>query len=161
MHLHLNLTPSDWASYPQDGLGHLEQNVKSSSLIMQFLRNKGTLKRFFSQEIDDERLLGVRDCDALRVAARLGLETITRKLFDVGVAVDILDWKAQAALHYAANSGQDRIVDVLLGAGAKINRQNCNGELPLMKAILGGRFSTVHLLPSNNAKANVEDKFGI
>ncbi|OTA07712.1 hypothetical protein A9Z42_0086230 [Trichoderma parareesei] len=80
------------------------------------------------------------------------------KLIEAGYDVNgrYLD-KRRTALHYAALSGQTRIVEALLGASADVNRVDANARTPLHLAALSGHVDCVRLLMKHGADVLCED----
>lgn len=83
------------------------------------------------------------------------------KLIEAGYDVNgrYLD-KRRTALHYAALSGQTRIVEALLGASADVNRVDANARTPLHLAALNGHVDCVQLLMKHGADVLCEDNQG-
>ena len=95
--------------------------------------------------------------EPLHVAAFLGLKTTFQTLLDTGVAVNTLDDWGYSALHWAAKSGEDGIVELALRRGAEVNRQNMYRWTPLMLAAMSGPLSTLQLLLNHNACADMKN----
>ncbi|TMH03214.1 MAG: ankyrin repeat domain-containing protein [Betaproteobacteria bacterium] len=56
-----------------------------------------------------------------------------------------------SAITYAATSGQNDVVRLLLDAGADVNAKGPNGTTALMMAVRGGHTDTVDLLLAKGA----------
>ncbi|MBS0204831.1 MAG: ankyrin repeat domain-containing protein [Planctomycetes bacterium] len=64
-------------------------------------------------------------------------------------------------LHLAADKGQDRVVEILLQAGADVNVPNANVQAtPLQYAATGGFVQAVRVLLDANANVNATDSVG-
>ncbi|KAM0452042.1 hypothetical protein ACHAPV_009666 [Trichoderma viride] len=68
--------------------------------------------------------------------------------------------KRRSALHYAALSGQPKIVEALLEASADVNCSDADGRTPLHLAALKGHDDCVRLLMKHGADVLYEDSQG-
>ncbi|UKZ49084.1 hypothetical protein TrVGV298_003323 [Trichoderma virens] len=68
--------------------------------------------------------------------------------------------KRRSALHYAALSGQPKIVEALLEASADVNCSDADGRTPLHLAALKGHDDCVRLLMKHGADVLCEDSQG-
>lgn len=73
---------------------------------------------------------------------------------------DILDKNGTSVLHFAANSGNEQIVNLLLNASADINIQDRDMQTPLMIAAGFKNKRVVQLLLLKGADINLSDKEG-
>ncbi|OCT86085.1 hypothetical protein XELAEV_18019779mg, partial [Xenopus laevis] len=64
-------------------------------------------------------------------------------------------------LHYAADCGQDEIVEFLLAKGANINAADKHGITPLLSACYEGHRKCVELFVSKGADKNVKGPDGL
>ena len=64
------------------------------------------------------------------------------------------------ALHYACNNGHLECAKALLGAGADINKQDIDGQTPLMWAAQWGKIEVVRELLKRGAKKELKSKDG-
>ncbi len=58
-----------------------------------------------------------------------------RTLLDSGVDPDVVDKNGWSALHFAAQGGDPSLVEPLLGANAKVDCRNIDGNSPLFVAV--------------------------
>lgn len=78
------------------------------------------------------------------------IRKILNKLDDCGLGL----------IHWAADSGHERLLEVLLEAGANINQIDVEGQTPLHYAANCGHFNCVKFLLDNGAKTDVADNDG-
>ena len=64
------------------------------------------------------------------------------------------------ALHYAAENGHSRVVELLLKAGASVAVRDFHGQTPLHAAASGGHLSVVRLLLEHGAELDARGRFG-
>ncbi len=69
--------------------------------------------------------------------------------------------KGWAPLHYAASSGNDEIVKVLLDHSAYIDAGSPNGSTPMMMAAAAGHITTVKLLLDEGADPTIKNQLGL
>ncbi|KAK7486407.1 hypothetical protein BaRGS_00022331 [Batillaria attramentaria] len=62
--------------------------------------------------------------------------------------------KGRFPLHYAADYGQDKVMEFLLSKGAKVNQPDKYGITPLLAAIFEGHTSCVRILLKKGADKN-------
>ena len=96
--------------------------------------------------------------NALMFAALNGDASLARFLIDHGAEVNKTGW---TPLHYAASSGADEIVKMLLDASAYIDAGSPNGTTPLMMAARGGHIRTVKLLLDEGADMTIKNQLGL
>lgn len=106
----------------------------------------------------------------LMMAALDSHEEVIRMLIHHGANVNESDSVSGATvLHYAACKSRRLVIEVLLDAGAEIERKNRHGETPLFYAargaltpsrILSSNFGAMKLLLSRNANINAQDHLG-
>ncbi|KAL3440159.1 ankyrin repeat-containing domain protein [Aspergillus insuetus] len=108
---------------------------------------------------------------AFSYAAEDGMEGIVHLFLDHGVHPDFPDFGGLTPLAYAAQAGQVRIVEILIGAGADVEaRDNRNsssvydisrgGRTPLSRAAGRGQGAAVRLLLEKGADSNGWDLWG-
>jgi ankyrin repeat protein len=95
---------------------------------------------------------------ALMIAAFKANLPAVRALLDKGVEVNQRGW---TALHYAAASGNNDIVALLLDKSAYIDAESPNGTTPIMMAARGGHILTVKLLLDEGADATLKNGAGL
>ncbi len=83
-----------------------------------------------------------------------------KKLVESGANVNYAYHKGKSALHWAATSGNPKIVAYLIYKGAKIDSTDINGSTPLQLSALGKDLDTVKLLVQNGADVEHKDKNG-
>jgi uncharacterized protein len=96
--------------------------------------------------------------NAMMLAALNGDANIVKQLIDKDAEVSKKGW---TPLHYAATTGQDDIVKLLLDHSAYIDAASPNGTTPLMMAARGGHLSTVKLLLDEGADLTVKNQLGL
>ena len=87
-------------------------------------------------------------------AVKTGNAREVRQLLRRGVDANTTDAGGQSVLHLASRDGTIEVAQVLVTAGAEIDRRNKNGETPIMLAALGGHRSMVEFLLSKEAQIN-------
>ncbi|CEL08194.1 hypothetical protein ASPCAL11345 [Aspergillus calidoustus] len=108
---------------------------------------------------------------AFSYAAEDGMEGIVRAFLQHGADPDLPDFGGLTPLAYAAQSGQVRMVEILLAAGVDIeardNRKSSSvsdismgGRTPLSRAAGRGQGAVVQLLLEKGADSNAWDSWG-
>lgn len=92
--------------------------------------------------------------NALMIAAYKGNKQAVEMLLAKGAAINRPNW---TPLHYAAASGSNDIVVLLLERGADINAASPNNTTPLMMAAGEGYDATVKLLLAKGANATLRN----
>ena len=86
-------------------------------------------------------------------------KVVVQLLLENGADVNMLDcWKTP--LSYAVTEGNENLVNLLLSAGAEIDKRNYEGATPLAYAALHGKRKIVHILLHNGADPNAQDSEG-
>ncbi|WP_081764870.1 ankyrin repeat domain-containing protein [Robbsia andropogonis] len=96
--------------------------------------------------------------NAMMLAAIVKDASIVRMLIAKGAKVDKPGW---TPLHYAASTGDDTIVTILLDAHANVDARSPNDTTPLMMAARGGYASTIQLLIKRGANPLVKNQLGM
>lgn len=95
---------------------------------------------------------------ALMLAAYKANKPAVEALLEKGAEVNQPGW---AALHYAAASGNDDIVQLLLDHSAYIDAESPNKTTPIMMAARSGHILTVKLLLDEGADATLKNDAGM
>ena len=95
--------------------------------------------------------------NALMIACYNGNEKAVRALLNKGARVNKNGW---APLHYAAASGNNTIVQMLLDKDAFIDAVSPNATTPIMMAARSGHIYTVKLLHDNGADITLKNQRG-
>lgn len=74
--------------------------------------------------------------------------------------IEAKDEDGKTALHFAANHGNNKLVEYLLSEGANIEARDNDGRTPLLDAAAGGHDETVTYLLSKGAHIKAQDKNG-
>lgn len=98
------------------------------------------------------------DENAMMLASLNGETGLVKHLIDKGAQVNKSGW---TPLHYAATTGQDEIVKLLLDHSAYIDAASPNGTTPLMMAARGGNITTVKLLLDEGADLTLKNQLGL
>ena len=94
----------------------------------------------------------LRQTTGLHLTAYFGLDTVVRILLDKGCDPEAEDTYRRTPLMWAASSGWDAVVKLLLATGrADANRQDWNGQTALSLAAQQGDERVVRLLLSDNS----------
>jgi len=96
--------------------------------------------------------------NALMLASLNGDLPLAKLLISKDAEVNKKGW---APLHYAATSGHDDVVQLLLDHSAYVDAGSPNGTTPLMMAARGNHLSTVKLLLDNGADLGVKNQLGL
>lgn len=107
--------------------------------------------------IDPERRSRNGD-NALMIACYNGNKPAVEALLAKGAAVNRPGW---TPLHYAAASGHNDLVRLLLDRSAHIDAASPNGTTPLMMAARGGHIVTVKLLLDAGADESLKNELGM
>lgn len=95
---------------------------------------------------------------ALMIAAYKGNTAAAKALLARDAQVNRPEW---TALHYAAASGSNEIVQMLLEKHAYIDAESPNKTTPIMMAAYGGHIWTVKLLLDEGADATLRNERGM
>jgi ankyrin repeat protein len=96
--------------------------------------------------------------NALMVACLKGNLPAVQALLEKGVEINRPGW---APLHYAAFSGNNDIVKLLLDKSAYIDAESPNKTTPMMMAARAGHIMTVKLLLDEGADATLKNALGM
>ncbi|KAG0192158.1 hypothetical protein DFQ28_010039 [Apophysomyces sp. BC1034] len=96
--------------------------------------------------------------NAMMLASLNGEAGLVKHLIDKGAEVNKPGW---TPLHYAATTGQDKLVKLLLDHSAYIDAASPNGTTPLMMASRGGNITTVKLLLDEGADLALKNQLGL
>jgi ankyrin repeat protein len=92
----------------------------------------------------------------LWVAAHTGLEHVTQRLIEDNADIGSKNGSSmETALHAAARQGDERILILLLEAGAAVNAKERHGDTALHFAAVAGHLAAVNVLIANNADIEV------
>ncbi|WP_158529609.1 ankyrin repeat domain-containing protein [Parvibium lacunae] len=116
-----------------------------------------TLKLFLGDEKIDWNYRSPAGETVLMLAALHGEYNLCQALLKRGAKLNQPGW---TALHYAATSGQDNIIRLLLDADAYIDAESPNQTTPLMMAARSGNRATVRLLIDLGADPSVVNQQG-
>ncbi len=99
----------------------------------------------------------------MHIAAQSGHKEIAEQLIEAGVNIDESNNGNQTPLHKAAFYGMDKIVNILIQKGAKVNpviqsTVSFNGMTPVDFAIRQNKLKTVDLLRKHGGKTGEELK---
>lgn len=89
-----------------------------------------------------------------------GCTLILQQCLDLGANVNYCDSNNSAALHYAAQAGNAKIVDTLLANGAYVNIRDDREWTPLHKACVNTKVSIVRSLLRAGANEGARDRWG-
>lgn len=98
------------------------------------------------------------DESALMMAALKGQTDLAQRLIARGADVNKPGW---TPLHYAATSGHQAIIRLLLDAHAYIDAESPNGTTPLMMAAQYGTIAAVRQLLEAGADATLKNQLGL
>lgn len=96
--------------------------------------------------------------NALMIACFKANKAAVQTLIERGAEVNRPGW---APLHYAAASGSNEIVQILLDHSAYIDAESPNRTTPIMMAARGGHIMTVKLLLDEGADATLKNDLGM
>lgn len=90
---------------------------------------------------------------ALHIAINLKEFEIAKLLIDNDINIDAQDFSHEfTAIHYAASTGQNKIIEYLIMKNANINIQDIYGNTALHYAIIEDNFDVINLLINNKKK---------
>jgi hypothetical protein len=87
------------------------------------------------------------------------IEQYTQQMLQDQVNVNMQDNYGWTALHYAAWSGHDKVVEILLQHHADVNKQDNDGSTALHRAAWSGHDKVVEILLQHHADVNKQDKY--
>lgn len=99
-----------------------------------------------------------KDESALMLAALAGMQDVCARLIALDADVNKTGW---APLHYAATSGHDTVIRLLLEHYAYIDAESPNQTTPLMMAAMYGSASSVKVLLEAGADATLRNAAGL
>jgi len=100
------------------------------------------------------RMTTITDTEKLHLASQFGYEPELKALIESGVKADVVAATSEdgdTPLHAASRSGHEGVVNILLDAGANINKPNKSGETPLHAACLADQPKLAALLIKKGA----------
>ena len=77
-----------------------------------------------------------------------------------GVSPNEKEWTDKSALSNAAETDNDRIINLLIDAGAKIEYAKYFGKTPIMQAVSRKKYIAVQTLINRGANVNHRTKYG-
>lgn len=132
----------------------VQHNPANGPKIIDFLVNKGA----------NHNQKNFRGQSPLMLAARDSSLELTRWFINSGDSVNNRDEDGNTALHYACfgvpHSGENRIVSVLVEAGALADARDNMGRTPLMLACNSSDISAARFLLSHGANVNSQSDSG-
>ncbi|KAI8512524.1 Multidrug resistance-associated protein 4 [Branchiostoma belcheri] len=101
-------------------------------------------------------------CTAMHWACDGGHGQVVDWMIQDGAEVDVKDYKSgwTPLFRVAALNGDPQIAQLLIQAGADVNRKDKDGKTPLMIAALNGHKKLVQLLVESGADFKVKNEFG-
>ncbi|CAH1257944.1 FANK1 [Branchiostoma lanceolatum] len=101
-------------------------------------------------------------CTAMHWACDGGHAQVVEWMIQDGVEVDVKDYKSSwtPLFRVAALNGDQQIAQLLIKAGADVNKRDKDGKTPLMIAALNGHKKLVQLLVESGADFKVKNEFG-
>ncbi|XP_078667893.1 fibronectin type 3 and ankyrin repeat domains 1 protein-like isoform X1 [Branchiostoma floridae x Branchiostoma belcheri] len=101
-------------------------------------------------------------CTAMHWACDGGHGQVVDWMIQDGAEVDVKDYKSgwTPLFRVAALNGDPQIAQLLIRAGADVNRKDKDGKTPLMIAALNGHKKLVQLLVESGADFKVKNEFG-
>ncbi|KAM6987570.1 LOW QUALITY PROTEIN: ankyrin repeat and protein kinase domain-containing protein 1 [Tautogolabrus adspersus] len=154
--------------FKQD-FGSFRQSVRREHVHAQFSEDKNllhyTVASGDAESVEHVLSLGgevncttTRGYTPLIVAVLQRLHDIISLLLDHGAATDLGDEDQWTALHFAAQSGDDRTVRLLLDKGAAADAREKAGWMPLHLACQNGHETVVRLLLSRLSEEAVSER---
>ncbi|KAI9771577.1 MAG: hypothetical protein M1839_002770 [Geoglossum umbratile] len=150
----LRYSAENWGYHLQ---GEPEQRLQP--LVVDFLGKSRNISNFlhFHPYFPDSM-------SPIHITAAFGLEKITRLLLEhkVDVEADITGATSdgETALHWAASSGDQAVIELLLDKGADIAAKDSDGETALHWAASGGYEAVVEVMVEKGADIAAKDNYG-
>jgi hypothetical protein len=146
---------------------HARQASKSSQLIIDFLESKGkveassqalTVNRKYFYDCYSQRF--PRNMTGVHLAAYFGLEEAVNAVLSSKRDPDPTDSQGRTPLSYAAATGHEAVVRVLLEKGADVDaKERLFGRTALIAAVAGGHETVVRLLLEKGADPESKDSY--
>lgn len=152
------------AKMPQLGLDEGSRDEQRNNLLMIAIREENDSfamallkqKAWQSKEVlEHENQLGET---ALMFAALMGSERVTRRLIELGAQVSKPGW---TALHYAATSGHNDLIRLLVDKSAYLDAASPAGATPLMMAARFNHRESAKLLLELGADPTLKNQVGM
>jgi uncharacterized protein len=140
-----------------------QKSLYAEEPLPEAVRNSDTpavVRALLKGESPNQRTLA--GIPVVAVAAQLGDVETVKALLAHGAQADLADNDGNAALAHAAWSGNTTVVRLLLAAkpAPRLDRDNRQGETPLLLAAKGGRYDVAALLIKAGADVNATDYAG-
>lgn len=111
----------------------LEPDVRDLLKILGYIEGEVTQESSFPETTQDTLL---RFCKlAIQNKAAIALKHLLKRLKGININVNAFDMYGNAAIHYAAEIGDEVILSLLYDFGAHLNLPNMNGDTPLYIAV--------------------------
>jgi ankyrin repeat protein len=135
---------------------HLHKSLGKDSLLPAFIGNDAKVSRCMREIFG----LSGTECGftGLHLASLFGLEHIVEGFSHTGSNFDIWDYLGRTPLIWAAGSGNETVVSLLLGRGAHPNSATKESFTPLFYAAAYGHAAVVRLLIDGGADVNFKNK---
>ncbi|KAJ5532214.1 hypothetical protein N7494_008766 [Penicillium frequentans] len=135
---------------------HLRQSLGNGSLLSAFVRNDAKASRCMREMFG---LSGTK-CNfmGLHLASLFGLEHIMEGSSPSGSDFNVWDYLGRTPLTWAAATGNETVVKLLLARGADPNSATKENFTPLFYAAAYGHAAVVRLLIEGGANVNFENK---
>jgi len=136
-----------------------ESSSGETALILAVRENSNRAIDFLVQTNDvDLDAIANNGNNALMMAAYLGNKHAVETLIAHGAQVNKEGW---SPLHYAATSGSDAIVDILVAHAASLDATSLHGLTPLMMAVQSNKTITVKFLLNAGANPMLKNEQGL
>ena len=141
---------------------HVQKDEKSvSQPLLRFL--KDDLKIKIASHLLFLKHAGTfnfRGANGFHIATYFDLKYTMTALINDGIDVDVSCDKGERALHWAARSGHEDLIQFLLDNGAEVEAKTQRGMTALHFAAVSGSKSVVHALLKNGADLESRSSFG-
>ena len=123
---------------------------------------KSHLERMRDTLTNKQPKLKVIDSTALHLAVTNGDTSVVETLLQHGADIEALNKQDETVLQLAAEQSESpQMLQLLIAHGAKINRQDRDGNTSLMRAVEPGNIVNIRFLMAHGADVSIKNHYGL